>query len=176
MRFMLICALVGALGGVASAQKLGVMDLHKALNETSQGKKAKAKLETSFKDKQKQLDAKGKELKELNDDLERQRAILKPEALAAKEHELEQRYLALQDTYMKLQQDFAKQEAQLTKEIFQSAKKIIDDIATRDGYTMIFEKTESSVLYAGKGLEITDEVIKRMNADPGSARADKKDK
>ena len=169
---ILVLVVLGAMANVASAQKLGVMDLHKALNETNQGKKAKARLKTSFEDKQKQLDAKGRELKQLNDDLEKQRAILKPEALAAKERELEQRYLALQDTYMKLQQDFGKQEAQLTKEIFLAAKKIIDEIAARDGYTMIFEKTESSVLYAGKGLEITDEVIRRMNEGSPS----KKDK
>src|SRR5690348_13938167 len=76
------------LEGLARAeQKIAYVDLQRALEETEEGKHAKAKLKTDFEKKQKELDARQEELKKMKADLDKQSSILKPEALAQKQQE-----------------------------------------------------------------------------------------
>ena len=40
---------------------------------------------------------------------------------------------------------------------------IITSIAQRDGFTMVFEKTDSGLLYAPPSLDLTNELIRLFN-------------
>lgn len=148
----------------AAPPKIGYIDLQRTLNETKAGKAAKAKLDKEKGKKQKDLDAKQDALKKDAEALEKQRVMLKADVVAQKEKAIQDRYVALQNTFLQFQQDLAKEEAKITRDIFQKAQKIIESIAKRDGYTIILEKTESAVLYADPGIDITAEVNKRMDA------------
>ena len=148
--------------GTAVTVKIGYVDLQRTLNETGSGKKAKAKLEGDKKKKQAELDKKQKELQAFAAELEKQKVVLKPDVLRQREKELQDKYVALQERYFQLQQDLSKQEALLVREIFGKASPIIDQIAKRDGYTLILEKNEGAVLYGDKSLDLTPEVNKRL--------------
>ncbi len=41
--------------------------------------------------------------------------------------------------------------------------KLIEQIGKEKGYDLILEKTESSVLYAKDGMDVTSELVKRYN-------------
>lgn len=144
--------------GTATAAKIGYVDLQRTLHETKIGKKAKKKLEADKAKKQKELDKAQKELQEFAMELEKQRAVLKPNVLRQREAELQQRYIALQEQYLKLQQELAQMEAELVNDILEKAGPVIEAIGKRDGYTLLLEKTESAVLWAADGSDITDEV------------------
>jgi outer membrane protein len=101
------------------------------------------------------------------DELEKQRVVLKPDAAAKRQKDLEDEYVQLQQLFMQLQQDLAKQEAQLTRDIYTKASTIIESIAKRDGYTMIVEKNEGAVLWGDPNVDITTEVNKRLDAGEG---------
>ena len=147
----------------ARPPKIGYVDLQRSLNETPVGKRAKGKLESDKKKKQDELDKKQKELQGFAAELDKQRAVLKPDVLRPREKELQEKYVQLQERYFQLQQDLAKQEATLVREIFGKAAPVIQEIAKRDGYTMILEKNEGAVLWAEGGLDITTEVNKKLN-------------
>lgn len=149
-------------GAPAKPPKIGYVDLQRSLNETGAGKRAKGKLEADKKKKQGELDKKQKELQGFAAELDKQRAVLKPDVLRQREKELQEKYVNLQERYFQLQQDLAKQEAQLVREIFGKAQPVIQEIAKRDGYTMILEKNEGAVLWADGG-DITTEVNKKLN-------------
>ncbi|MCC6998153.1 MAG: OmpH family outer membrane protein [Deltaproteobacteria bacterium] len=171
-RLILVVVALVLFEGAALAQKIGYVDLRKALDKTAAGVAAKARVKAVFDKKQAELRNKEDELRKLKLDYDKQLSLLKPAAAAAKEKEIMQRYVELQEVYVKLQREVSTKEVEMLKDIFAAAKKIIDEIAVRDGYVMIFEKTESSLLYAAPGIEITDEVILRMNgarAKAGSA-------
>src|SRR5437879_5675620 len=68
-------------------QKIAYVDLQRALEETDEGKKAKAKLKADFEKKQKELDARQDELKKIKQELDKQLPILKPDAAAQKQQE-----------------------------------------------------------------------------------------
>jgi outer membrane protein len=172
MRLLMSLALVAALAAPAVADtKVGYINLQETLQETKAGKAAKKKLETEKEEKQKMVNDKREKLKADAEALEKQRGVLKAEALAKKERDLQEDYAALQQLFMQLQQDLAKQEAMLTREIFNQASSIIQDIAKRDGYHMIVEKNEGAVLWADPTLDITKEVNRRLDAGEGGKPA-----
>jgi len=143
--------------------KVGYVDLQRTLNETKIGKKARAKLEKDKAAKQKDLDKASKSLEQDAADLNKQRAVLKPKVLRDREMELQQKYVQLQEKYVKLQQDLAQMEAKLVRDIFAKASPVIEDLAKRDGYSMILEKSESAVLWATANIDITNEVNKQLD-------------
>lgn len=141
-----------------TGQKIAYVDLQRTLNETGPGKKAKKKLEDDKAKKQAELKKKEKELTAFAAELEKQRTVLKPDVIKQREQELQQKYVGLQELYMQLQQDLAKQEAGLVRDIFAKAGPIIEQIAKKEGYTLILEKNESAVLFAADGMDITAQV------------------
>lgn len=161
-----VCVLAGGVmradASGTAAIKIGYVDLQRSLNETGAGKRAKKKLEDDKAKKQKELDKQQKELQAFAAQLEKQRVVLKPDVLRQRERELQEKYVGLQEKYFKLQQDLAKQEALLVREIFGKAGPVIQEIAKRDGYTMIIEKNEGAVLWANEKLDITAEVNKKL--------------
>lgn len=154
----------------AEEYKIGVVDLQKAIGETNEGQSAKKKLKAIFTQKQKELDDKQSDLKKLKDDFEKQKSILKPEAAQARARELEQKFVDLQQTYLRLQKDLSEKEQQMTQPIFGRMRNVIAQIAERDGFTMILERSDG-VLFARPSLDLTNEVIRRYNAGEGGGAA-----
>src|SRR5262245_9593685 len=86
-----------AFGRLAHAEsKYAFVDLQRALEETEDGKKAKAKLKSDFDRKQKELDDKQEELKKMKDALDKKAQLMKPEALAKEQKDFQDRFVELQ--------------------------------------------------------------------------------
>jgi len=144
----------------AGASKIGVVNLQRTLVETSVGKNAQSKFESEKKKKQATLDSKQKALQKAAADLEKQRLVLTPEAMAKKQRELEKTYVELQQLYAQLERELAESQAKLIKEILSKASPVIQDLATKGGYSLIFDA--SAVVWAGKGVDLTDALNKRL--------------
>ena len=142
--------------------KFAFVDLQRALEETDDGKKAKAKLKADFERKQKELDEKQDELKKMKDDLDKKLPLMKQEAAQAEQKKLQDRVVELQQTYMRLQQDLAKKEQEATGGIFKKLQMSVGSIADREKLCMVFEKN-SSVVWGQPSLDITNEVIRSYN-------------
>lgn len=153
-----------AFSAPAAAQdvKIGYVDLQRALNEVEEGRKAKKRLEKEFEQKQSKLDKKQKEVKELKEQLD-SGMMLSEEAKQKKAVELQKQLAELQQLYMKMQRDLAQKEAEATQKIFKKMGEIVEKMAKEKGYDLILEKTESSVLYAEDGMDLTDELIERYD-------------
>src|SRR2546430_746784 len=66
---------------LAATGKFAFVDLQRALEETEDGKKAKAKLKSDFDRKQKELDEKQEDLKKMKENFDKKAQLMKPEAL-----------------------------------------------------------------------------------------------
>ena len=80
---------------VPASPKIGVIDLDNTLSTTPAGKRANDAFEKTRKTKQTQLDKEQDDLKRAAADLEKQKAVLKPDAYAAKRDELEKKFMEL---------------------------------------------------------------------------------
>jgi outer membrane protein len=151
----------------ADDSKIAYVDLQRALEETNDGKAAKAKLKSDFDKKQQELDAKQEELKKMKEDIDKKQALMKPEALQAKQQELQQRFLQLQETFQRLQRDLATREQEATRGILTKLQTVVAGIAEREHFNMVLERNQA-VVYGVPSLDITNEVIRLYNASGGS--------
>lgn len=155
-------AMVAMQAQVASAQtaKIGYVDMQKAIQETSTGKKAKKELEKEFNAKKAQLQKKEADLKKMAEDLEKKQVALSDDMRAKKQQELQTEMMKFQREVGESQIEIQKKERELTGPILEKLQASIDKVAKAGGYTMILEKNEQSVLWAMKDVDLTDAVVK----------------
>lgn len=142
-----------------AAVKLGYVDMQKAIQETSAGKKAKKDLEDEYNKKKKEIEKKEADLKKMNEDLEKKAMVLSEEVRAKKAQDLQAEMLKYRELVGKSQMEIQKREQELTKPIVDGLRKVMGDIAEKDGYTMILERSEQSVLWAKKDADLTSRMI-----------------
>jgi outer membrane protein len=174
LRTTLLLALALAPALARAEQKIGVVDLQRALNEVDEGKAAKALLKKDFDEKQKQLDAKKTEFDKLQADLEKQAVVMSDAAKKEKAVDLDRRARELQGLFVQLQKDLSDRERDATKGIFDRMASIVRDIAEADGFSVVLEKG-AGVVYAPSSIDLTDELIRKYNSrHPASGGAAKK--
>ncbi len=157
-------ALVLGLGAKASAAdtKIGYIDLQKAIQETSAGKKAKKDLEKEFNAKKADLQKKEADLKKMGDDLEKKKSALSDDVRNKKMQELQQEMMKFQREVGESQMNIQKKERDLTQPIIEKLQASIEKVAKAGSYSMVLEKSEQSVLWAQKENDLTDEVVKEF--------------
>jgi outer membrane protein len=159
----MITGLVFLAGIAAHAEtapvKIGYVDMQKAIQTTDSGKKAKKELEKEFNEKKKQLQDKEKDLKKMSEDLEKKSMVLSDEVKQKKQMEFQEEMLKYRELVGKSQLAIQERERSLTQPILERLRGIIGDIGEKDGYTVILEKAENSVLWAPKKIDLTDRII-----------------
>jgi outer membrane protein len=148
---------------VSAEQKIGYVDLQRALNEVDDGKAARALLKKDFDEKQKQLDAKKAEFDKLQADFEKQAVVMSEQARKDKGQDLERRARELQALFVNLQKDLSERERAATDAIFDKMAQIVAEIAEADGFTIVLQKT-AGIVYAPASLDLTNELIRKYNA------------
>ncbi|MFW6066875.1 MAG: OmpH family outer membrane protein [Myxococcota bacterium] len=144
--------------------KIGVVDLQRAMSETEDGRRAKARLQRLFKQRQQRLNSKQAELKKMKEEIERQKDVLSRNALQQRLESYQEAFVQLQTVYVEYQRELAKKEAELTKSILEKMQQILRRIGQAKGYQLIVEVNEGGVIWAPNHLDLTDEVIQRYNS------------
>jgi outer membrane protein len=148
---------------VGKVGKIGIVDLSRAVNESEQGKKAKAELEVVVKKKQEALDEKGKALEKLKAEIEKQGSVMSAEARKNKEDDLDRLTREYQRGLTDSQTEVRKKESELTGNIVKELRRIINDVANEEKYDLVLDNNPALVAYVNKGIDITDEVIKKLD-------------
>jgi outer membrane protein len=160
---LLVCVGLVASPVMAEVQKIGYVDLQKALNLSAAGKVAKEKIKTKVQSYDVDVQQRQEELKKLKEDLEKQAMLLSDEARNAKEREYQQKVKDYQRFTKDIQETLQQTDADLTRKILESLLKVVQDVGKNKGYTLVLEKTESSIVYADESIDMTDEVIKAFD-------------
>lgn len=158
-----LCAGVGSASPQAGAAKVGVVDLQRCLLESKLGKKYKAEFTAKAEQAKVDLEKKEAALKELRENLEKQSLVLSPAAKAEKEKEYRDKTEAFQGLYKSTLQNLQKQDQELTGRVLKELQSIIKEIGESSGYTIIAERQEAGILYFGKEVDVTDELIRRYD-------------
>jgi outer membrane protein len=155
-------------GSTAFAEdlKFGYVDMQRALNETEDGRKAKANLKKVFDTKQKELDEQQASIKKEIEDLDKKRTLLPADKVREKEVDIQTRMQKVQQTYLRHQQDLSAKEQEATQKIFERMQKIIAKIAASENFSVILDK--SALVFAKPHLDLTNELIRRYNAGEGA--------
>ncbi len=145
--------------------KIGYVDMKKVMNDCKAGKAALDKLEKNAKEKQTKIDKEKKKLETMQADFEKKAAGLTDKERQSKQKDFQDKVQAFQKMVSQSQQEFNEMQAEFTKKVFNDMKATIAGIAKADNYTIIIEKTDTSVLYAKDGIDLTEKVMEKMNAE-----------
>lgn len=154
--------LIAPVAKAADDVKVGYIDIQKAIQATSAGKKAKGELEKEFNSKNSEFQKRQADFKKMGEDLEKKKMALSEEARAKKAQELQTEFMKIQKDMGESQMAMQKKEAEALKPIIEKLEKAIDKVAKDGGYTMILEKGQQSVVWAKKELDLTDAVVKEF--------------
>jgi outer membrane protein len=148
----------------AAEYRLAYVDLQKALNLCKAGQDAKEKFSKKVEKAEQSLSGRQEELKKLQEVLEKQGSMLNEAALKEKKKDYEAKLRDFKRLYDESQDELKAQDNEAVKEILSELVKITQSYGKEKGFTFVFEKSESALLFADETTEITDEIIKRYDA------------
>src|SRR6056297_508675 len=148
----------------AFAQKIGYVDLQRALNVSTAGVAAKQQMTEEVQKYEGEFKAKQDEVLQMKADLEKQAALLSESARAEREREYQRRVTDLQRFQQDIQEDLQRKGAEYTGQSINELFEIMRTVGFEAGYTMIIEKNEGAIVYADPEFDLTDELIKAYDA------------
>lgn len=153
---------VGLLCGnaVAKEYKIGYVDLAKVSDEYSKTKEYEKSFEVQVKGKDAERQKLVDEVRKMKDE----QALLSDKAKAEKQTAIEDKIKNLQEFDKKVRDDLIKQRNTMLGDIQKDIDTVISTYSKEVGYDLILIK--QTVLYGGSDLDVTAEVIKRLNAVP----------
>lgn len=144
----------------ASDYKLAFVDLQKALNLCKAGQDAKERFAKEVEKAEEKLSLKQEELKKLKEILEKQGAMLTEETLKEKEKDYQTRLRDFKRLYEDSQNELKLQDNEVVKEILGELVIVTQEYGKENGFTYIFEKSESALIFADEATDITEKILK----------------
>lgn len=143
-------------------EKIGVVDMAKVIDLSKQGKKAMEEMADTFKGAGKDLEKRESELVEMKDEIEKNAMVLSAEVLAQKERRYQDKLIEYQRKLEEYQYQLSEKNQELNGNMMALVEGVVNTIGS-EGYLLILEKTSSGVLYNSDTVDLTDEVIEKLN-------------
>lgn len=160
-----LLVLASMLPAAALASEIGYVDMQRVLEESDLGKAAQANLEEQFGDEQQAFAREEAEIRQMQQALERDKPLMSEAQLEKKESELRSRIKQFEEDFTQIQRQLARAQQQEGSKILQPARDAVVSVAKKRKLDAVFEANQSGVVYLDDEGDITDEVIKTMNAN-----------
>jgi outer membrane protein len=161
----------------SSALRVGIVDLDRALKESTSGKQALATLKQfrdkvvkEINDKKRQKDAKETTLRDLQTELTSQSMVLSDSAKRDKEETYRRQARDLRkfidDSNRFIEEserELREREAELTSRLLRDLLNIVRAVGQEESFTIIFERNDRILLFAADAIDLTDKIIKRFD-------------
>jgi outer membrane protein len=160
-----------------SALRVGIVDLDRALKESTSGKQALATLKQfrdkvvkEINDKKRQKDAKENTLRDMQTELTSQSMVLSDSAKRDKEETYRRQARDLrkfiEDSNRFIEEserELREREAELTSRLLRDLLNIVRAVGQEESFTIIFERNDRILLFAADAIDLTDKIIKRFD-------------
>ncbi len=151
---------LAALGAQAQELKIGYVNSDRVLSEAAPAKAAQSRLEGEFAKRDKALVDMATALKADADKLDRDRPTLGESERVRRDRELTDRDREIQRKRRELQEDLTQRKNEELTAVVDRANKVIKQIFETEKYDLIIQEA----VFAGPRIDITDKVIKALNA------------
>lgn len=142
--------------------RIGFIDSEVILQSAPGAAEAQATFDADMERYRAEIQDLGEELDELIASYERQQAALNPEARQARQEEIQQKELEFQQRVEELEIEAAERQQELVEPILQQMTTAIEAIRSEGDYAMIFDAAQRSIIAADPSLDLTNEVIRRL--------------
>ena len=167
------CLALAALAAVAAAApamaetKIASIRSPDLLRDAPQIKSANEKMKAEFEKKQKDLEADGKKLEDDIKKFQREADTMTSQQRADTEKALQTRKIDFDLKQRQLGEQVQTREQELRKDLSAKFAKAIEAVAKEKGLDLVVQDP----VFATATIDITDEVLKRLNSDTGDAAA-----
>ena len=158
-----VALLASALVAQAQEAKIGFVNLDRVLRDASAAKSAQVKLEAEFSRREKELVDGENRLKTASDRLERDVATLSESERLRRQRELVEQDRDLQRKRREFQEDLNQRKNEELSTVLDRANRVVKMIFDQEKYDLIVQEA----VFASPKVDITDKVIKAMNAGTG---------
>jgi outer membrane protein len=162
---ILLGSLIALTGAVASAQefKVGIVNLDRIFREANTAKAAQTKLEQEFSKREKELNDISSQLKTLSEKFEREAPTLSESQRATRQKQVVDQDREFQRKRREFQEDLNARKNEELQQVIERANKVVKSLAEAEKYDLIVQEA----VYVNPKLDITDKVIKSLNASNG---------
>lgn len=158
---MLCATLLTLPQSATAADKLAVVNIQIIMKDSKAANSVRDQVQTKQKQFQSELDKKEKELQEEDKELAKQRSLLSPEAFKQQYQQFRQKAATAQKEIQKKRVQLDKALGEALADIQQNVVTIVAEVAKEKGANMAI--STSQVLYADPALDITSEVLTRLD-------------
>lgn len=148
----------------AQSLKIGYIDLQQVIRNSKAGKTAKTSFEKEFKSKRDIIESKNRSLDKMKQDFIKNAPVMNETTRKQKADQIERMEKELNRTREDFRTELQKRDLELTQKILKDIEGILKNIGDSEGYSIIFEKTEAGIVYAGDGVDVTNKVIQSYDS------------
>jgi len=146
----------------ADVAKIGVANLQRVLETSNQGKSAQEQIKKQKDQMEQELKQKGGEIEELRKQVERESMVMSNEKREEKEREIRIKINDFKSLEKRYRAQLQNLEKKLVNALLKEVSTLVEEIGKKEGYLLIINNT--TVLYSPGSINITDQLIKELNA------------
>lgn len=143
---------------------VGYVDMQIILDKSKMGQDAQKALKEKFAGRQQAFAEEEGSIRQLQQILARDQALMSQTQLDSKNAELEKKVNEFQKKAAEAQKALMEEQNKLGSEILKPVEGIIAAVAKDKKVSAVFERRQSGLLYVDPGVDLTAEVIKRLDA------------
>lgn len=168
-RHISLALLLGTLAIAAPAQaqefKAGFVNTDRIFREANTAKAAQAKLEQEFSRREKELLDQGNSLKTATEKFEREAPTMAESQRTTRQRQLVDQDRDFQRKRREFQEDLSARKNEELSQVLERANRVVKQVAEAEKYDVILQEA----VYINPKHDITDKVIKALNAAPAAA-------
>jgi len=155
----ILCLALGAYAQTPT--KVGVISMQGALVGTKDGQKASQELEAKWAPKKKEMDARGAEIAQLEDQLRKGGSLMSEDKRNQMTRDIDEKKKRYERDAQDAQDELNQDQNKVLQSLAQRLYAVVEKYAKDNGYTMIIDVSSQNtpVLYASSGTDITQDII-----------------
>ncbi len=164
---MALAFLLTAATSEAQVVKIGYLNSQEVLNSAPGAAEAQARFDQEMESYQVEIQQLEVELEGMQQQLQQQQLTLSPEAKANREQQLQLKVQEYQARGTQLQELAARRRAELVQPVMDRITEVIEQLREEGAYSLILDVAAGSIVSADPALDLTQEVIGRLEAELG---------
>lgn len=152
------------LSPLRAEQVVYLVDVQRVINESIIGKASRNDFEAEVKKSEMKLAQQKGELDKLHGEVDKQASLLSSEALEEKREVLDRRGREFERSVQDQREELSRKNDAEMLHIMSQIQKVVQELAAQGNYPVIMERDPRVVVYADPRLDLTDQVIKQLDA------------
>jgi outer membrane protein len=168
---LLLVASVGTPSAVdaQTADRLGYINSQTILESAPGAREAQQQFNEDMQGFRTEVQQMAQQLEQMIQQYEQQQLTLSPDARQQREQAIREQQAEYQQRVQALDQQAGQRQAELVQPVMDRITEVIEEIRAEGGYALIFDVAAGSIISADPALDLTDEVVRRLQATGGDA-------